>query len=290
MEMESLSDKALLTLKKIEGLKNLISIPKIIFEVSQAIKAEPGNVKKLARMIEKDQGLTTKVLAVANSPLYGLQKKVSSLEFALMLMGTEETLRIVTAISLSESLKIKSTKDFEYMEYWKHSMLVGMAARDMSIRLGFSDLFGEAFLAGMLHDVSIQVFAQHLPKEFEEIIAASKNNKKFFECEKEILGISHDHIGKILVQKWKLPEVISEAIEFHHMPSQAPSSKQLSALVHLSDSMTQEFKIGNTFWDKTLSFDGNVVEILNFKSAEEMAIFVSEYQEIFLDTAESIVF
>jgi hypothetical protein len=54
--------------------------------------------------------------------------------------------------------------------------------------------------------------------------------------------------------------------------------------------MTQEFKIGNTFWDKTLTFDGNVVEILNFKSAEEMVVFVSEYQEIFQDTAESIVF
>lgn len=288
--MEQTTDKAQATLKRIEGLKNLISIPKIIFEVSQTIKAEPGNIKKLARLIEKDQGLTTKILAVANSPLYGLQKKVSSLEFALMIMGTDEVVRIVTAISLSESLRIKSTKDFEYMEYWKHSMLVGMAARDMSIRLGFSDLFGEAFLAGMLHDVSIMVFAQHFAKEFEEIISASKINKKFFDCEKDILGIAHDDIGKILVQKWKLPEVISETIAFHHIPSQAPNNKPLASLVHLADSMTQEFKVGNCFWDKTLTFDGDVVEILNFKSAEEMVLFVSEYREVFSDTAESIIF
>ncbi len=288
--MESFSEKANNTLRKIEGMKNLISIPKIIFEVSQAIKAEPGNVKKLARLVEKDQGLTTKILAVANSPLYGLQKKVASLEYALMLMGTNETVRIVTAISLSESLKIKSTKDFDYMEYWKHSMVVGMAARDMSIRLGFSDLFGEAFLAGMLHDVSIQVFAQHFSNEFEEIIKETKEGKKFFENEKDILGISHDYIGSLLVQKWKLPEVISEAIEFHHVPSSAPNNKILCSLVHLADSMTQEFKIGNCFWDRNLSFDGNAVEILKFKSAEEMVIFVSDYREIFQDTAESIVF
>ncbi|MEW6653066.1 MAG: HDOD domain-containing protein [Bacteroidota bacterium] len=288
--MEQLSNKAQATLKRIDGLKNLLSIPKIIFEVSQAIKSEPGNIKKLARLIEKDQGLTTKILAVANSPLYGLQKKVSSLEFALMIMGTDEVVRIVTAISLSESLRIKPTKDFEYMEYWKHSMLVGMAARDMSIRLGFSDLFGEAFLAGMLHDVSIQVFAQHFPKEFEEIIIASKNNKKFLECEKEILGISHDYIGKILAEKWKLPDTISETIEHHHLPSKAAGNMQLACLVHLADSMTQEFRIGNCFWDKTLSFDGNVVELLNFKSAEEMVLFVSNYEEVFRDTAESIVF
>ncbi len=288
--MEPNLDKSHSTIKKLEGLKHLISIPKIILEVSQTIKNNPGNIKKLAWLMEKDQGLTTKILAVANSPLYGLQKKVSSLEFALMIMGTDEVVRIVTAISLSESLKIKSTKDFDYMEYWKHSMLVGMAARDMSIRLGFSDFFGEAFLAGMLHDVSIQVFAQHFPKEFEEIIEFSKNNKKFFNCEKEVLGITHDKIGKILVDKWKLPEIIAETIEYHHLPSSAPNNKQLASLVHLADSMTQEFKIGNCFWDKTLTFDGNIIELLNFKSAEEMAVFVHEYEEVFKDTAESIVF
>lgn len=288
--MELSTEKAQATLKKIEGLRNLISIPKIILEVSDTIKSDPGNTKRLARLVEKDQGLTTKILAVANSPLYGLQKKVSSLEFALMIMGTDEVVRIVTAISLSESLKIKSTKDFDYLEYWKHSMLVGMAARDMSIRLGFSDLYGEAFLAGMLHDVSIQVFAQHFPSEFELIIKESKNNKKFFDCEKDVLGISHDLIGKILIEKWKLPEIIAETIEYHHLPSSAPTNKQLASLVHLADSMTQEFKTGNCFWDKTLTFDGNVVELLNFKSAEEMVLFVNDYQEIFKDTAESIVF
>ncbi|KAF0153330.1 MAG: putative signal transduction protein [Ignavibacteria bacterium] len=288
--MEQHSAKAKDTLKRIGGLNNLISIPKIIFEVSQTIKSEPGNIKKLARLIEKDQGLTTKILSVANSPLFGLQKKVSSLEFALMIMGTDEVVRIVTAISLSESLKVKSTKDFEYIEYWKHSMLVGMAARDMSIRLGFSDLSGEAFLAGMLHDVSIQVFAQHFQKEFEEIINASKSSKKFFDCEKEILGISHDYIGKILAERWRLPEIIAETIEYHHLPSSAAGNKQIASLIHLADSMTQEFKIGHCFWDKTLTFDGNVVELLNFKSAEEMVLFVSEYEEVFRDTAESIVF
>jgi len=288
--MEPNIDKVQNTLKRIEGLKNLISIPKIIFEVSQVIKSDPGNTKKLSRLVEKDQGLTTKILAVANSPLYGLQKKVASLEFALMIMGTDEIVRIVTAISLSESLRIKSTKDFDYMEYWKHSMLVGMAARDMSIRLGFSDLYGEAFLAGMLHDVSIQVFAQHFASEFSEMTSLSKNNKKFYECEKEILGISHDLIGKILVEKWKLPEIIAETIEHHHLPSNSPNNKQIASLVHLADSMTQEFKIGNCFWDKTIVFDGNIIELLNFKSAEEMVVFVHEYEEVFKDTAESIVF
>ncbi len=287
--MEQHSEKYTKTFRKIEGLRNLSSIPKILIEVNQLIKAEPGNMIKLARLIGKDQGLTTKILAVANSPLYGLQRKVSSLEFALMVMGTEEISRIVTAITLSDSLRFQSRENFKYIDYWKHSMLVGTAAKDMSIRLGFSDLCGEAFLAGILHDVGIQVIAQYFEKEYEEILEMVKEGSKFYNAEKEVLGVGHDAISVFLSQKWKLPESLTDAIQFHHHPSESVNNKALASIVHLADSMTQEFKVGDCIWDKKLSFDGNVVEILKFESAEIMSHFVSEYNEVFIDTAENIV-
>jgi HD-like signal output (HDOD) protein len=287
--MEQLNAIGKKTIQKLEGLRNLSSIPKIILEVNQFLRSDPGNMIKLARMIGKDQGLTTKILTIANSPMYGLQRKVASLEFALMLMGTDEVRRIVTAVSLSESFRFQSISNFVYLDYWKHSMLVGTAAKDMSIRLGFADLSGEAFLAGMLHDVGIQIIAQYFAKEFEDILAQAKSGKKFFDAEKEILGIGHDEIGKYLSVKWKLPDEISEAIALHHIPSVSENYKALASIVHLADSMTQEFRIGDCFWDKQLSFDVNVVDILKFNSAETMALFVSEYNEVFADTAESIV-
>ncbi|MBX3008389.1 MAG: HDOD domain-containing protein [Melioribacteraceae bacterium] len=286
--MISAENPAARTLKKIESLKNLISIPKIILEVNHHLSSDPGNMVKLGKLISRDQGLTTKVVAVANSPLYGLQRKVTSIEFALMIMGTDEIQRIVTAVSLSDSLKFSSNENFNYLDYWKHSMVVGAAAKDISIRLGFSDLSGEAFLAGMLHDVGMQIIAQYFPNEYVAIIDASKNGRKFFDAEKEILGVGHDFIGKELSLKWKLPESISEAIEHHHLPSSSAKHKVLSSIVHLADSMTQEFHVGDCFWDKQINFDIDVVELLKFKSAELMARFVGEYNEIFIDTAESI--
>lgn len=287
--MGPLNEKGKRTVQKLDGLKNLSSIPKIILEVTQFLRTDAGNNFKLARIIGKDQGLTTKILAVANSPLYGLQRKVASLEFALMLMGTDEIRRLVTAISLSESLRFQNIPNFVYLDYWKHSMLVGTAAKDMSIRLGFSDLSGEAFLAGMLHDVGMQIIAQYFNKEYEEILKESKTGKKFFAAEKEILGIGHDDIGKYLSSKWKLPDDITDAISLHHLPSNSTNNKVLASIVHLADSMTQEFRIGDVFWDKQLSFDVEVVELLKFESAEKMALFVSEYNEVFADTADSIV-
>jgi HD-like signal output (HDOD) protein len=93
----------------------------------------------------------------------------------------------------------------------------------------------------------------------------------------------------VLAQKWKLPEYLAETLDHHHLPSKSETNKVLCAIVHLADSMTQEFRVGDCIWDKSIAFDGDTVEILKFSSAEAMAVFVSEYNEVFIDTADSIV-
>jgi len=286
--MISVDDRRNKTISKLDSIGSLGFIPKIMFDVTQLIKAEPGNSIKLAATISKDLGLTTKVLTIANSPLYGLARKVSSLEFALILMGTEEVVQIVTAVSLADAIKFRSTEKFNYMDYWKHSMIVGASAKDISRRVGFSDLSGEAFLAGMLHDVGIQLIAKYFIDEFYEILGLVKKGEVFITAEKKALGLTHQEIGKYLAQKWKLPDSIVEALEYHHAPSLATQNSALSAIVHLADSMTQEFKIGSCYWDDDIYFDAAITEILGFNSAEKMASFVAEYQEIFKDAAANI--
>ena len=52
--------------------------------------------------------------------------------------------------------------------------------------------------------------------------------------------------------------------------------------------MTQEFKIGSCYWDDDIYFDVAITEILGFNSAEKMASFVADYQEIFKESAATI--
>ncbi|MCX6168348.1 MAG: HDOD domain-containing protein [Ignavibacteriales bacterium] len=284
----TLEEKRIKTLHKLDSLHKLGSIPKIIFDVSQLIKSDPGNSYKLASTISKDQGLTTKVLSIANSPMYGLPRKVSSLEFAIMLMGTEEIHQMVTAISLSDSFKFRSTGRFNFMEYWKHSMLVGTASKDIARRLGFGDLSGEAFLAGMLHDIGMQIIATTFPDEFDSILKSVGSDLIFLKAEREILGLTHQEIGKYLIQKWKLPENLADVIEFHHTPSQSEKNSVLASIVHMADSMTQEFKIGQMNWDNDITFDLGIIEILGIGSAEKAVSFIADYKDIFVDAAATI--
>lgn len=284
----TLEDKKQNTIRKLESLRDLGYIPKILFLVQQIIKHDPGNFRKLASTISMDQGLAAKVVSIANSPLYGLQRKVSSIEFALMVMGTEEINQIVTAVSLSNAIRFRTNDSFSYIDYWKHSMLVGTASKDIARRLGFPEISGEAFLGGMLHDIGIQLITKYFLKEFEEVINKVKAGGVFINSEEEVLGLTHQDVGKFLAFKWKLPETLADVVENHHHPSVAKVNPLLASIVHLADYMTQEYKIGNVNWDINASYDKGIFELLGFDSQEEFVSFLADYKEIFSDAAKDI--
>ncbi|MCW8850917.1 MAG: HDOD domain-containing protein [Melioribacteraceae bacterium] len=272
----------------LSNLTNLPTVPKVMFDVITTLKSNPGDTIKISQVISKDQGITTKILSIANSALYGMERHVSSLEFAIMLLGSKEIERIVTAISLSEAIKIKSVPNFDYDNYWKHSMIVGLASKDIAMKLGHFDISGEAFLGGMLHDVGLQIIVKYFPQEFNEIIQLVNSGNSFLDAEQMVLGLTHQEIGRFIAQKWSLPQNLCDIIEFHHTPTESKENSKLASIVHLADSMTQEFQIGNGNWDDQISFDLSVVEQLEFGSAEELNEFTHNYRDIFKDTAEGI--
>ncbi len=271
-------------------IKNLPSIPKVMLEVQALLRNESHNTVKLAGIVGKDQGLTTKILMIANSPLYGLQRKVSSLEFAIMLLGVNEVANIVTALSLAETIKVDNIKGLNFMEFWKHSMLVGTAAKDIAKRLGFFDLSGDAFVGGMLHDLGIQLTARYFPKQFGKIIETVNNGEvSFKDAEEKYLGLSHQEIGGFISRRWNLPPHLINSLMFHHNPYGAMDSPIVPYIVHIADCMTQEFEVTNVLWDKGLEFDKTIESVLKFESEEKFKEFVAEYETMFKETADSLV-
>ncbi len=271
-------------------IKNLPSIPKVMLEVQALLRNESHNTVKLAGIVGKDQGLTTKILMIANSPLYGLQRKVSSLEFAIMLLGVNEVANIVTALSLAETIKVDNIKGLNFMEFWKHSMLVGTAAKDIAKRLGFFDLSGDAFVGGMLHDLGIQLTARYFPKQFGKIIETVNNGEvSFKDAEEKYLGLSHQEIGGFISRRWNLPPHLINSLMFHHNPYGAMDSPIVPYIVHIADCMTQEFEVTNVLWDKGLEFDKTIENVLKFESEEKFKEFVAEYETMFKETADSLV-
>ncbi len=286
--MESIVQKKAKTEAVLAGIRNLPSIPKVVFEVTKLLSDPKTTTSKLTELISKDQGLTSRILAVANSPLYGIKRKVSSLEFAILVLGFGDIRDIVTAISLADSIKAAPSKYFDPYEFWVHSMVVGTAAKGISTNLGF-DFGSEAFVAGILHDMGILVIYKFLNSEFNQIVELSNNEKvNITEAERNILGITHQEIGKFLAVKWDLPKILCEALNYHHSPLAVAENKDFVSIIHLVDYMTHKLNIGSFHWDKDFELDRGIIDILNFPSDDALDNFIVDYEDTFKVSVESL--
>lgn len=271
------------------NIRNLPSIPVIMMEVSKLLDNPKTSATELGNLISKDQELVAKILAVANSPLYGLPRRVSTIEFAIVILGFDHIKNIVIALSMIEAFKNEDNKLWNKKAYWLHSLLTAAAAKRIADELGYRKS-GEAFTAGLLHDLGISVIRRYFPKEFDLINeTVAEQNVSFLDAEASIIGLSHCELGQILSDKWNLPQFLGDTILHHHDPIKSEENKILASIVHLADYMTQKLMIGNFDWDTNLQLDANVLETLHLGDEEYLEKFIQSYEPLFQNQVNTII-
>lgn len=272
----------------LEEVYSLPAMSKMVIEISKLLDDPRTNNIALEKLISKDQGIASKVLAIANSPLYGLRRKVSTIDFAILVIGFSEMKSIVLALSVMEALQIKSGKNFDHLQFWRHSTIIGAASRRIMEDLGFNK-GGEVLMAGLLHDMGIGVIFKFFRKEFDLIFEdVHSNNIPLKDAQIKHLGYTHQEIGTIICENWNLPEHLCDSILHHENPSASKNNKLVPAVVHLADYLTQKFNIGAFYWDNEIKFDEEVLELLHFSSLSELDDFTSSYRNLFEQELENI--
>lgn len=267
---------------------NLPPIPKVLKETLDLLNDDNTPINTISKVVSKDQGLVTKILSIANSPMYGLQRRVTTIDFAIIVLGFREVKNIVTVLSLVESFINKTDKYLNQKDFWLHSYFTGTAAKKLAEEIEFQNS-GEAFIAGFLHDMGITVMHRYFHTNFISILDLVQNKGfNFYDAEREVLGISHEEIGYYLMGKWNFPEPLCDAILHHHKPDDSENSKVLSAIVHLADYMTNIFTSGNSFWDSDLKLDGSVINLLGFNDEQNLNEFIERHAELFKEQLKSV--
>jgi HD-like signal output (HDOD) protein len=279
-------EKTLLVLKNIY---NLPPLPKVLSEALRLLDNKKTSNAELSALISKDQGVVSKILAIANSPMYGLQRRVTSIDFALLILGFSELKSIISVLSLTEAFKNKTDKYLDQKAFWHHSFLVGSASKRLAEDIGFYNS-GEAFIGGFLHDMGISIIHRYLHSSFIQIHdLITMENMPLQEAEMEVLGMDHQEIGNYLLERWNFPIELCNAILTHHTPSKAKQEdKLMSTLIHFADFMTQKLQLGDFYWDVNLELDKEALTVMQFKNEDEMSKFIEGYQEMFTNQIESV--
>ncbi len=277
--------------EKIQSIVRLPALPAVSMEVVNLVDNPRSSAASLARVISKDQVLTARLLKIANSPFYGFPRRIATIDFAIVVLGFDALKDIVISVSLLSALNKQDSKFFDPRAFWDHCVAAGAAARRFSHDFNYR-VSGEAFVAGLLHDIGILIETQYFTREFREVVKMMKTRSiSFIEAEKEIFGATHADIGSWLAERWNLPEQLVEAIKFHHNPGDAENNKELVALINFVDVLSHRLQIGFLDLDSAHDFDPEALKILNLTEEmvtdEMIATWAPKFQEEFDKTAKT---
>lgn len=229
-------DRGMFPSTVITKVENLPALPSIIAELNELIADPEGSLDEIVRLISFDQGLTARILKVVNSAYYGLQRQISTIRHALIILGFDEIQQIVLGATVIDLFDAAGKMGpFDVWRFWEHSLACAFAAKGVAKILRYRTS-GEVFVAGLLHDVGKIVLSQYFPEAFRRLLSeVMDNGVSPPQAEKEVLGMPHATLGHLLADHWNLPYSISEAIYHHHDPTRSTENPLMTAIIHLAD-------------------------------------------------------
>jgi HD-like signal output (HDOD) protein len=233
--------------KKIERITNLPTLPEIVVRILRIINDPETSTKEIARAVSQDPPLSAKILRLANSAFYGMPRSITSINKAVVLLGTKVIRTIVLSLTVFDMFPGDNRFSlFNRTAFWRHSTSCAFLCRFLAEELEgvFPFYAEEAFCGGLLHDLGKVVMEQYLHEDFHLALRYGKAKKiPLYNAELEILDYAHTDVAQWLTSSWDLPDSIQLPMVFHHTPSKASQCKNFVALVHFADYLCYKLKL-----------------------------------------------
>jgi putative nucleotidyltransferase with HDIG domain len=254
----------------INKVKNLPPISQAALKLVNLLEQASISNDEIVHVIKCDNVLTAKLLRACNSPYFGLDEPVASVDQAVLMLGHQQILHIVLTLAFGSAMVVPLPGyAVEANELWRHSLITATAAEivaanayDMNVETPV------AFTVGLLHDIGKLVMSQALTPEVQAEIRqlVEQQGCSRPEAETKILGTDHGEIGACLLRSWNLPEEILEAVANHHKPVCKPRP-QLSVITHVANCLAH--LVGSApGWDGFATrVDPQASEVLNLDEA-----------------------
>lgn len=241
--------------------------PAIVAEVMAEAQKDEPDLRRLAKLIAADVGISAVAIKLANSPLFRVGPSVENVLKALERIGVRNTVCVIVAVALRQTLAGMSSGFIE--KFWNKTASLAMAAGLIARRQhGVSP--DAAYTYALFHDAGIPLMMRRFP-DYEQILAdCEANGRSLIEAEEQYYPCSHPIIGSLMVRNWGLPQLVGLAIRFHHeadvydlsdssLPGNALS---LIAVTHIAEHLAHDLdgevdlEVGDDLYSRALAYFG----------------------------------
>ncbi|MCX8030072.1 MAG: HDOD domain-containing protein [Thermodesulfovibrionales bacterium] len=254
-------------------IETIPTIPDTFKKILSVLENPKASLSEIGKFILNDPVLTSRVLKMVNSPVYGFPGRIISINQALLLLGLNVVRGLLLGVSVFEAMQ-KSMKGL-----WEHSIGNAITSRIVAEKLNLKDT-EEISIAGLLHDIGKVILILKFPEQYQEVFNKVEKEELFiYEAEERVFGITHADAGAWIAKKWNFPANLVEVIQYHHNPILAKNNSFFTSIITFSDILIRAKGIGNAgdsfvpnleaiIWEKFNLGEKDLLEI--FKKMEDL--------------------
>lgn len=216
-------------------------LPDLVARLLGILNKQETEPEDLEGLLQNDQVLVAKMLAMVNSPFYGLNRSIRTIREAVMVLGFRGVRSLVLATSTAKFLQ----RDFGWYGHepkglWLHAVCVAAGSRFLARHAKMSaDDCEQLFVGGLLHDIGKLLLVGYVQEA-----PAVTTEQSIAEYERDTVGLDHTEAGALVAAKWNLADEIQHAIKGHHDTEPGDGDARSIACVRIADSVAHELGTG----------------------------------------------
>ena len=208
-------------------------LPGSVIRILQLLQDVNVTTRSLANAVGYDPSLTTRILRLANSPIYYLQREVTSIQQAIEIIGIRSLYDILMIGVAADTFSKEIQHSVIGRIVWEHSLTVALFARELSQIMGMRGA-EEVFICGLLHDIGKIMLLRADGENYPDVLD-KKSESDLLNWENETFGYDHSQVGAIVARGWKLPDEVCRVILDHHKAAQSDGSGIVPHLINIAD-------------------------------------------------------
>jgi len=246
-ENYSQTQESLVPSKKeiVRSIDSLKPIPQVALKILRLVSSNDYDIHEISDEVRKDQVISAKTLQLCNSAMFSIQRRIETLDHALLLIGRDQLIKLVISASVRKLFE-PDTAGYSLCKggLYHHALGTALISEKLGQVTGRVHS-GLAYTAGLLHDIGKVVLDQYVSSAYPLFYRnISQEQQSFLEAEKAILGIDHTEAGHHLAVKWGFPESLAAAIRHHHTPEMEETHRDLTHILSIADLLMEKFHAG----------------------------------------------
>ncbi|HCY63409.1 MAG TPA: histidine kinase [Oxalobacteraceae bacterium] len=270
----------------IKGIRDLPSLPIIVVELLNSFEQSDISMGAMANKVSQDQALSAKTLRLANSSFYGLQRKVTTIQQAITVLGFDSVRTLITAAGVIGNFSEQKHANFDLTNFWRHAIGTALCAKELARALNLNQDY--AFISGLLHDIGVLVLVSRFPEQYSGVISYRDMHDCYrIKAEHAVLGLDHAIVGRALAEHWKFPLLIQKSIGNHHALENQDLG-DIPSIIHVADAIFYALDLDGANNALVPVIDERAWKSLNIGSAAMRSVF-RETESKFEDACQILV-